>query len=101
GIAELLKDGPRSAQELAEATGANPRALYQLLRALASIGIFEDMSGFVLTPLAECLLDPSMKALATVRGEFQPVPGASCSTVCKPAGPPLRRFTASLSSTRQ
>jgi hypothetical protein len=72
GIAELLKDGPRSAQELAEATGANARALYRLLRALASIGIFaEDQGGFVLTPLAGCLLDPSTKALATVRGEFQ------------------------------
>jgi hypothetical protein len=71
-IAELLKDGPRTAQELAQATGTNPRALYRLLRALASLGIFaEDEGGFVLTPLAECLLDPSMEALATVRGEFQ------------------------------
>jgi hypothetical protein len=25
-IAELLKDGPKSAQELAQATGTNPRA---------------------------------------------------------------------------
>ena len=31
----------------------------------------EDEGRFSLTPLAECLLDPSMKALATVRGEFQ------------------------------
>jgi hypothetical protein len=72
GIAELLQDGPRSAQELAEATGAHPRALYRLLRALASIGIFAEEQGrFVLTLLGECLLDPAMKALATVRGEFQ------------------------------
>ena len=42
GIADLLKDGPRSAQELAEATGTSPRALYRLLRALASIGIFAE-----------------------------------------------------------
>jgi hypothetical protein len=72
GIAELLRDGPRSAQELARATRTNPRALYRLLRALASLGIFAENEGcFFLTPLAECLLDPSTKAMATVRGEFQ------------------------------
>lgn len=72
GIAEHLRDGPRSAQELAEATATNPRALYRLLRALASIGIFAEERGrFVLTPLAQCLLDPSTKAMATMRGEFQ------------------------------
>lgn len=71
-LAEHLKDGPRSAQDLAQATGTNPTALYRVLRALASLGIFAEEQGrFVLTPLAECLLDPSMKALATVRGEFQ------------------------------
>jgi SAM-dependent methyltransferase len=72
GIAELLKDGPVSAEALAIVTGTNARALYRLLRALASIGIFaEDQGRFVLTPLAECLLDPSTKAMATMRGEFQ------------------------------
>jgi hypothetical protein len=72
GIAELLQDGSKSAPELAEATGTNPTALYRLLRALASIGVFAEQQGrFVLTPLAECLLDPSMKAMATMRGEFQ------------------------------
>jgi ubiquinone/menaquinone biosynthesis C-methylase UbiE len=72
GLAELLKDGPRSAQELAQATGTNPRALYRLLRALASVGIFaEDQGRFVLTPLAECLLDPGLKAMVTMRGEMQ------------------------------
>jgi SAM-dependent methyltransferase len=72
GIAELLKDGPKSAQELAHATGTNARALYRLLRALASISIFAEEEGrFSLTPLAECLLDPSTKAMATMRGDFQ------------------------------
>ena len=72
GIAEHLKDGPKSAQELAQATGTNPRALYRLLRALASISIFAEEEGrFSLTPLAECLLDPSAKAMATMRGDFQ------------------------------
>jgi hypothetical protein len=72
GIADLLKNGPRSARELARETGTQPQALFRLLRALASIGIFaEDQGRFVLTPLAECLLDPSTKAMAIMRGEFQ------------------------------
>jgi hypothetical protein len=72
GLAELLKDSPRTAQHLAEATGTNPKALYRLLRALASIRTFAEEPGrFVLTPLAECLLDPSTKAMAIMRGESQ------------------------------
>lgn len=39
GIAELLRDGPLSANELAEATGANEQALDRLLIALSTIGI--------------------------------------------------------------
>src|SRR6266511_3721036 len=72
GLADLLKDGPQTAQDLAQVTGTNQRALYRLLRALASIGLFaEDQGSFSLTPLAECLLDPATKAMATMRGEFQ------------------------------
>ena len=57
GIADLLREGPRSSGELAQSAGANPRALYRLLRALASVGIFvegED-NRFALTPMGECL----------------------------------------------
>src|SRR5687768_17606934 len=42
GLADLLKDGPKSIDELAAATATNPDALYRLLRALASIGIFAE-----------------------------------------------------------
>ena len=35
GIADLLHDGAKSSNELAQAVGAHPRALYRLLRALA------------------------------------------------------------------
>lgn len=57
GIADLLRNGPRSSEILAEATGAHPRALYRVLRALASVGIFaaDDNGRFSLTPLAEPL----------------------------------------------
>jgi len=54
GIADLLTDGPRTARELAENTHTDDNALYRVLRALASVGIFaEDAQGrFSLTPLA-------------------------------------------------
>lgn len=57
GIADLLKDGPRDADQLAKSVGANPDALYRVLRALASVGIFSEVAdrSFQLTPLAECL----------------------------------------------
>jgi hypothetical protein len=72
GIADLLRAGPRSVEDLAQATGTHAMALYRLLRALASIGIFaEQQRKFALTPLAECLLDSSAKAMAIMRGEFQ------------------------------
>src|ERR671920_15453 len=56
GIADLLEDGPKSVDELAETTGTHVPTLYRLLRALASVGIFtETDSRFGLTPLAEYL----------------------------------------------
>ena len=57
GLADRLSGGPRTPRELAAASGADESALYRLLRALASIGIFaEEASGaFVLTPQAELL----------------------------------------------
>src|SRR5215470_10869691 len=58
GVADLLRDGPKSSHELAEALTVDPEALYRVLRALASIGIFAetDTRWFVLTPLAQPLL---------------------------------------------
>jgi hypothetical protein len=57
GVADLLKDQAKSADELAQALGVQARPLYRVLRALASTGVFaEDTEGrFHLTPLAEPL----------------------------------------------
>jgi len=57
GIADLLKNGPRSSGDLAAATGTHEGSLYRLLRALASIGVLREGSDrrFALTPLGECL----------------------------------------------
>jgi len=75
-IADHLKDGPRSVEELAEATSTNADALYRLLRALASVGIFAEVESrrFELTPLAEPLQSDvagSKRALALMSGDEQ------------------------------
>ena len=56
-LADLLDDGPRTVEELAMAAGVRAPALYRVLRALASVGIFEETKGrqFKLTPLAATL----------------------------------------------
>ena len=76
GIADLLNDGPKSADELASATGTKSELLYRLLRALASVGIFaeEDGKRFSLTPLAEPLRSDvagSQRSLALMMGDAQ------------------------------
>jgi O-methyltransferase domain/Dimerisation domain len=57
GVADLLSAGPKSSRDLAIAVNANPEALYRVLRALASLGIFTetDPGIFSMTPLAEPL----------------------------------------------
>lgn len=56
-IPGLLKDGPKSSVELAQATNTHAPSLYRLLRALASAGIFveDDQRSFELTPLGQLL----------------------------------------------
>ena len=57
GIADLLKDGPRSYDELAAATETHAPSLNRVLRLMASVGVFEEREGgrFALTALGECL----------------------------------------------
>lgn len=66
GIADLVADGPRSIGELAGATETRPEALYRLMRALASVGIFSEQEDrrFGLTPMAGLLRDDSLRAAA-------------------------------------
>lgn len=42
GIADLLVGGPRTVTDLADATSADPDTLHRLLRALATIGVFDE-----------------------------------------------------------
>ena len=74
GVADLLADGPKALDELAEATSSHPPSLFRLLRALASVGIFQEAEDgrFILTPLAEPLqsvIPGSLRAFAIMLGE--------------------------------
>src|SRR5690349_22274563 len=42
GLADALVGGQMSVDAIAAKTGAQPRALYRLLRALASVGVFAE-----------------------------------------------------------
>ncbi len=65
GIADLLKDGPQSAEEIAAALGLHARAVYRLMRALAGAGVFSEDTEkrFSLTPLSELLRSDAPESL--------------------------------------
>jgi hypothetical protein len=74
GLADLLRDGPRSVDHLAESVSANPKSLYRVLRALAGLGVFTEMERgvFGLTPLAQALrtdVPVSIRRYAIMNGE--------------------------------
>src|SRR5262249_48241634 len=76
GIANLVKEGSKPCEELAQATGMHPQALYRLLRALASVGVFRAGADgrFGLTPLAAYLqtgVPDSLRALALMQSEVE------------------------------
>ncbi len=73
-IADLLDEGPKNTQEIAQIVGAHPRALYRVMRALSGLGIFsEDEVGyFHMTQLAKPLktgVPDSLAGYAIMVGE--------------------------------
>jgi predicted O-methyltransferase YrrM len=73
GIADILKDGPRSTLEIARAIDASEDAVYRLLRALASVGLFSSLPGrsFALTSLGRYLqsdVSGSLRGFARLAG---------------------------------
>ncbi|MBI2825531.1 MAG: methyltransferase [Planctomycetia bacterium] len=73
-LADLLADGPQTAEALAAKTGTNADALYRLLRALASLGLFREDGErhFHLTDTARPLqsrVPGSQRAVAIMMGE--------------------------------
>ena len=57
GLADMVKDGPKTADELAARAGGHAPTLYRLLRALAGVGVFTDEGGgrFARSPLSKFL----------------------------------------------
>ena len=57
GIADLLKDGPKTTEYLSVATSTHEMSLYRVLRAVASVGVFIEQDGrtFANTPMSETL----------------------------------------------
>jgi precorrin-6B methylase 2 len=73
-IADLVKDGPKSTAELAEATGTDRTSLYRLLSTLASLDIFVEVDPdyFAQTPLSNLLrpdVPGSMYDVTLIHGE--------------------------------
>jgi hypothetical protein len=73
GIPDLVEAGPRSAEELAREIGAQPQALYRLMRATACVGVLsEGPDGtFSETPMSAVLrknANPSLRGLAIMGG---------------------------------
>jgi len=66
GIADMLTEGPKSIEELAQASKSHTPSLYRMMRALASVGIFFEKEGkrFELTPMAEYLKAGAMRPIA-------------------------------------
>ena len=73
GIADLLNDGPATAEALAHRVGADSDALYRVLRGLTTLGVFAETDDrrFELTPTAELLrpgVPGSLRAYAIMSG---------------------------------
>jgi hypothetical protein len=74
GIADLLKDGPLSHEQLAELTDSHSETMYRLMRALSSVGLFTELDNktFAIQPIGTFLQSEtpgSMRALALLFGE--------------------------------
>lgn len=66
GIADMLAQGNRNIEELAEMTTTMTDPLYRMMRALAGVGIFIEIKNRVFenTPLSECLKKGRLKSAA-------------------------------------
>ena len=76
GIPDLLRDGPRSAADLAQSTGVDEQTLYRVMRALAGARVFQEAAGerFALTDLGRLLLSDepgTLRDLAIYCGDIE------------------------------
>ncbi len=66
GIADILAEGPKSIEEIAQISKTHAPSLNRVMRALASVGIFSETEDnqYELTPMAECLKTGAMRSIA-------------------------------------
>ena len=95
GIADLLKDGSRTSEELAQVTGTHAPSLYRVLRLLTVVELLTEgeAHSFALTSLGTYLqtgVPGSLRNMALAYGEkpFWPVWGP-CYTALKRASRPF------------
>jgi len=72
-LADLLEGGPKTSDDLAEAVGAHKSSVYRVMRALATLGIFDEIAPkrFKLTELGDLLRSnhpESMRPMALFQG---------------------------------
>jgi hypothetical protein len=75
GLVDLLKEGPKTAEDLASSTQTHPRSLYRLLSSSASLGLLaeDEQKRFSLTPLSNWLrsdVPGSQRATALIVGDL-------------------------------
>jgi hypothetical protein len=75
GVADFLKDGPKSCSALSRATGADEQSLFRLMRALSSVGVFVHVQGdcFALSRVGESLqsdVPGSLRSIVMTIGEI-------------------------------
>ena len=70
GVPDLVENGPKSAEELARQIGAQPDALYRLMRATACVGVLAEGSDgkFSQTPMSAALCSNALRGLAIMGG---------------------------------
>jgi hypothetical protein len=73
GVPDLVEGGPKSAEELAIKLDADPKALYRLMRATASVGVLSEGADgkFSETPMSAVLRSngtPSLRSFAIMGG---------------------------------
>src|SRR5262245_35504669 len=97
GIPDLLASGPRRSDELAQAAGAHPGALYRLMRALVvlELCIQTDDGAFALTPMGEFLRSDSpdsARSWALLMGGRYVWHGWECLVDCVRTGQPAPKL---------
>jgi len=97
GIPDLLADGPRRSEELAQAAGAHPGALHRLMRALVSLELCSQTEdgAFKLTPVGDCLRSDSpdsARSWALLMGGRYVSRGWECLVDCVRTGQPAPKL---------